>query len=65
MADDTPGRAQGILFAAGIGAVAGACLGTRRRAAAAAGGGIVLAASEAVARRLQKPARSRPCSNGS
>lgn len=49
-----------MLFAAGIGVLAGACLSTRRRVGAAAAGGILLAGSEATARRLQRPGEIPP-----
>jgi hypothetical protein len=56
VADTGPGPTRvGILFAAGIGGLAGACLARRRRAVATVVGGIGLAGSEIVARRLQRP----------
>ena len=60
VAETRPDRPQGMLFAAGIGALAGACLSTRRRLGAAAVGGILLAGSEAAARRLQRPGEIPP-----
>jgi hypothetical protein len=52
---DAPDRKQGLLFAGGIGAVAGACLAPRRRVVAGVAGAVLLAGSDAVARRMQKP----------
>jgi len=48
-------RAEGIMFSAAIGAVAGVSLSRRRRVAAAGAGAAALAASEAVARHRQRP----------
>ena len=58
MGETGPDRRQGVLFAAGVGAVAGACLAPRRRRgrmAAVAVGAIGLAGSEATARHFQRP----------
>src|SRR5947209_7585538 len=58
MADERA-RRQGPLFAAGMGAVAGAALGsgrsTRRTATAAVAGAVALAATDALARQRQRP----------
>lgn len=62
-----PNRAQGMAFAAVVGALAGLALRSDRRpahrAAAAGAGAIVLAASEAVARRRQRPNQLPALSN--
>ncbi len=58
MADERA-RRQGALFAAGMGAVAGAALGSgggpRRTTVTAAAGAVALAATDALAKRRQKP----------